>query len=97
MRLALRRTSAVAVGLISVLGIAPIAPTFAASSQVFPVPSHLVAAAVVTAFMLPAALAGMTSIAKRIRRSRFGLLGVVLVVIGALAAAAYINPGFLSG
>jgi ABC-type glycerol-3-phosphate transport system permease component len=94
MRLALRRTLAVAVGSASVMGLVAASPAFAASSQPFPVPSHLVAAAVVAAFMLPAALAGMTPVAKRVRRSRFGLLGVALLIISAVAAPLITIPGF---
>lgn len=69
----------------------------AANGQMFPVRSHLVPVVVVAAFILPAAFAGVGSLAKRYRASPAALLGLGLLAVGALALAAIANPHLLAG
>ena len=69
----------------------------AASAQMFPVGSHLVPVVVAMAFILPAGIAGLASVMKRVGRSPAGLLGAGLLAIGAVAVVALANPGLLAG
>jgi hypothetical protein len=71
-------------------------PAHAGNAHVFPVPSHLVAGAVVAAFILPAAIASVLSVIRRIGRSPIGLLGLCVVAGGALAAIGYVNPDLIA-
>jgi len=68
----------------------------AASGQLFPVGSNLVAVVVAAAFILPAGIAGFVSVVKRASRTPAGLLGVGLLAIGTVAVLALANPGLLS-
>ncbi|MGE0765947.1 MAG: hypothetical protein AB7L90_05750 [Hyphomicrobiaceae bacterium] len=88
MRLALQRLSATIW-----IALATACEASAAGPQLFPVPSHLVPAAVVAAFILPAAMAVAISVMKRARRSAGGLLGLGVVGVGAIVALAYTHPG----
>lgn len=72
------------------------ASALAGSAQAFPVPSHLVPAAVAAAFILPAAAASVSSILRRVGRSRARRLGLSLLAAGAFAALAYVNPDVLA-
>jgi hypothetical protein len=97
MCLALRRTSVAAIGIAVVISAATGAPALARSAQLFPVPSHLVPAAVVAAFILPAAMAVVTSGLKRIGRSPVRLFGLGLLAAAGVTALAYTRPGLLAG
>ncbi|MEZ5816716.1 MAG: hypothetical protein R3D44_06515 [Hyphomicrobiaceae bacterium] len=68
----------------------------AGSSQMFPVRSHLVPAVVAAAFILPALMAGVASVLKRIGRSPVALVGLCLFAVGAAALVAYVNPTLLT-
>jgi hypothetical protein len=68
----------------------------AASGQMFPVGSNLVAVVVAAAFILPAGIAGFVSVVKRASRTPAGLLGVGLLAVGTVAVVALANPGLLS-
>jgi|LNFM01.1.fsa_nt_gb hypothetical protein len=68
----------------------------AASGQMFPVGSNLVAVVVAAAFILPAGIAGFVSVVKRAARTPAGVLGVGLLAIGTVAVLALANPGLLS-
>jgi len=98
MRLALPRSRRGGMGLLSLIAAQLAAyPAFAGNAQLFPVSSHLVPAAVVAAFILPAAAAGCVWTMRRVTRSRVGLVGLGLVAGGAIAVLAYVNPAVLAG
>lgn len=82
-------TAAVAYALVDAV------PASAAQGGMFPVQSHLVPFVVAGAFILPAAIAAVTSGLKRIARSPTALVGAGLAALGAVALAAN-SPGVRS-
>lgn len=58
------------------------------SAGVFPVDQTLVPVVVAAAFLLPALVAGVVSALWRMARSRMGLLGIAVLVIGTALAVA---------
>ena len=97
MRLAPPRTWWGAIGLAVCTSLLTGSPAQAGGAHAFPASPHLVAAVVATAFVLPAAIASVLSVLRRVSRSPIGLLGLCVAVGGGLAVLGYVNPNLVAG
>ncbi len=103
MRIERIRVSGLARGLAPVLALAATAglahaealTTFAGLPRVFPVQSGLVPMVVAAAFILPAAIAGVFSLLRRVGRLVGPVMGLGLATAVAAAYAAYADPNLL--